>query len=160
MHATARHWLTILPTLPASACLCDLKRDNIVFTLGFLSDDSEREKCARHAIVQQASGWECMHRLRALSDGSGGARLACPAAASAPEPLEATAAPPDKGGQALRRELMRPQAHTSDDVNKQAMAMGGQLMMRAAAGQQVCPVPICSSAWPAPALQNWKPRKL
>ena len=39
----------------------------------------------------------------------------------------------------LRRELMRPQAHTSDDVNKQAMAMGGQLMMRAAAGQQVSP---------------------
>ena len=33
---------------------------------------------------------------------------------------------------------MRPmQAHTSEDVSKQAMALGGQLMMRAAAGQQV-----------------------
>ena len=64
--------------------------------------------------------------------------MACPRAASAPEPVEASAAP-DKGGQVLRRELMRPQTHTSDDVNKQAMAMGGQLMMRAAAGQQVRP---------------------
>ena len=34
---------------------------------------------------------------------------------------------------------MRPmQAHTSEDLSKQAMALGGQLMMRAAAGQQVC----------------------
>ncbi len=64
--------------------------------------------------------------------------MACPHAASTPEPVEAIAAP-DKGGQVLRRELMRPQTHTSDDVNKQAMAMGGQLMMRAAAGQQVRP---------------------
>ena len=64
--------------------------------------------------------------------------MACPHAATAPEPVEASPAP-DKGGQVLRRELMRPQTHTSDDVNKQAMAMGGQLMMRAAAGQQVRP---------------------
>lgn len=61
-------------------------------------------------------------------------------AASSPEPLEASA-PPRKGGQELRRDLMRPQVHTSGEVNKQAMAMGGQLMMRAAAGQQVCPAP-------------------
>lgn len=64
--------------------------------------------------------------------------MAFPHAASAPEPTMASAAPDT--GQVLRRELMRPQTHTSDDVNKQAMAMGGQLMMRAAAGQQVCPV--------------------
>ena len=41
---------------------------------------------------------------------------------------------------------MRPQTHTSDEVNKQAMAMGGQLMMRAAAGQQVCPAPCLECA--------------
>ena len=46
---------------------------------------------------------------------------------------------------------MRPaQAHTSEDVSKQAMALGGQLMMRAAAGQQVrtCALP-CGAAPPA-----------
>lgn len=66
------------------------------------------------------------------------AEVACCAAGS-PEAAE-TGAPPRKGGQALRRELMRPQAQTSDDINKQAMAMGGRLAMRAAAGQQVRPL--------------------
>lgn len=59
--------------------------------------------------------------------------------------MEASA-PPNKGGQVLRRELMRGPATTSDEVGKQAMAMGGQLMMRAAAGQQVCPGPCCCGA--------------
>lgn len=46
---------------------------------------------------------------------------------------------------------MRPaQAHTSEDVNKQAMALGGQLMMRAAAGQQVRACALsCGAAPPA-----------
>ena len=63
------------------------------------------------------------------------ANVTCCAAGS-PEDAE-VGAPPRKGGQALRRELMRPLAQTSDDINKQAMAIGGRLAMRAAAGQQV-----------------------
>ena len=48
---------------------------------------------------------------------------------------------------------MRPaQAHTSEDVNKQAMALGGQLMMRAAAGQQVRACALSCGAAPPPCL--------
>ncbi len=52
---------------------------------------------------------------------------------------------------------MRPQTHTSDDVNKQAMAMGSQLMMRAAAGQQVCPGLHRSHNRPGPASHDGIP---
>jgi hypothetical protein len=73
--------------------------------------------------------------LKSLCEHGEADRVTCCAAGS-PEAAEA-GAPPRKGGQALRRELMRPQAQTTDDINKQAMAIGGRLAMRAAAGQQV-----------------------
>ncbi|BDA40569.1 Exocyst complex component 5 [Coccomyxa sp. Obi] len=48
----------------------------------------------------------------------------------------APAAPVSDQGQALSREVVRQQAPSTEETTKQAMAMGGQLMMRAAAAQQ------------------------